>query len=69
MLKFLDDYEEGVIFDKVLYEIDIGLDYFKSQSFRQSTGLLDMLGDVGGFFGAFDVMISILAVFFSAKFF
>ena len=45
------------------------LDPQKTVSQRTTTGILDFLGDVGGFFGALDLMVFMLAEYFAAKLF
>lgn len=49
-MKYLSDYEEDVIEDKILLEVILALDSFKVTSSRTTTGILDLLGDLGGFF-------------------
>jgi len=66
---YLDYYEKGVIKDKILLEIVLQLDPFKTESLRTSTQILDLLGDLGGFYQALDLMVFMFAEFFSAKFF
>ena len=66
---YLDDYEAGVIPDKILIEIQLQLDPFKTTSTRSSTQFLDFLGDIGGFYQALDLVIFMAAEYFSAKFF
>lgn len=45
------------------------LDPFKTKSERNSNQILDVLGDVGGFYQAIDLIIFTFGEFFSAKFF
>mmetsp|Transcript_14830 Transcript_14830/g.22996 ORF Transcript_14830/g.22996 Transcript_14830/m.22996 type:complete len:457 (-) Transcript_14830:84-1454(-) len=66
---YLDDYESGVIEDKILMEIVLNLDPFKTESLRSSTQILDFLGDIGGFYGALDLIVFMIGEFFSSKFF
>jgi len=56
-MRYLDDYEEDVIEDKILLEVILALDSFKDTSFRTTTGVLDLLGDLGGVFQFFDIII------------
>jgi len=39
-----------VIEDKILLEVELQLDAFKTESLRTSTQILDFLGDIGGFY-------------------
>ena len=66
---YSDEYEFGLIDDKILYEIVLGQDLFKSESFRSSTKILDFLGDIGGFYATVDIMLFLFGNYFSAKFF
>ena len=68
-LSYLDDYENGVIEGYIFLELELAMDPFKTVSVRQSTGFLDYIGNVGGFYTAVDLMIYMIAEFFSAKFF
>ena len=45
------------------------LDAFKTESLRTSTQILDFLGDIGGFYQALDLIIFLIAEYFSARFF
>lgn len=47
---YLDHYEKSVITDKILMEVILKLDPFKTVSTRQANRILDVLGDVGGFY-------------------
>ena len=66
---YLDDYESGVIENKILLEVQLELDAFKTESLRTSTQILDFLGDVGGFYQALDLIIFLAAEYFSARYF
>lgn len=48
--KYLNDYEAGLFEDKMLLEVVLQLDPFKTISERVSTSVLDYLGDLGGFY-------------------
>lgn len=63
------NYELGVIKNKILLEVELGLSSMKKNTERETTTLLDMLGDVGGFQGALDLLFYMLAEYFAAKFF
>ena len=67
--KYLDNYEAGVVENKILIEIELQLDAFKTESLRTSTQILDFLGDIGGFYQALDLIIFMAAEYFSARFF
>ena len=45
----VDDYEVGVIEDKILMEISLGMSSNKMVSTRSTTTALDLFGDLGGF--------------------
>ena len=66
---YLDNYERGVIENKILFEMVLKQDPFKTKSERNSNQILDVLGDVGGFYQAIDLIIFTFGEFFSAKFF
>lgn len=68
-MNYLDDYEEGVVTEKILLELILRLDSFKTVSKRYSVGALDLLGDLGGFYQFLDISIFMFAEFFAAKFF
>jgi len=68
-LEYLDDYEKDVISNKILLEIQLEMDSFKTESLRTSTQILDFLGDLGGFYQAVDLLIFMIAEYFSARFF
>lgn len=55
MKNYEDDYEAGVIDSKILLEIQLELDPFKTISMRESTGILDYMGDTGGFYASLDI--------------
>ena len=67
--KLEDDYEEDEIEGKILLEMSLSLDQFKTETVRQSTDILEMIGDVGGFQGAFIMLTAIVGAFFSELFF
>ena len=62
-------YERGLITDRILYQIQLAQDQFKTISERQSTQLLDYVGDLGGFYQAIDILIFAIGEYFAAKFF
>ena len=49
--------------------MSLSLDQFKTETIRKSTDILEMIGDVGGFLGAFTFLIAVVAAFFSELFF
>jgi hypothetical protein len=55
--------------DKILLEITLELDPFKTTSERVSINILDFLGDLGGFYQAIDLLVFLFGQFFSAKLF
>lgn len=66
---YLSDYEAELFEDKFLLEFVLVLDPFKSIFQRESVSFLDYLGDLGGFYGAIDILIFMIGEFFSAKLF
>ena len=50
-------------------EVILKLDPFKTVSTREANQILDVLGDVGGFYQAIDILLFTFGEFFSAKFF
>ena len=64
-----DDYEEDEIEGKILLEMSLSLDQFKTETVRKSTDILEMIGDVGGFQGAFVILTALVGSFFSELFF
>jgi hypothetical protein len=67
--KYSDDFELGVIEDQILFEVIIELDSFKSINFRESTQVLDFLGNIGGFYQAINLLVLWVAQYFSGKLF
>ena len=63
-----ENYELGLINDRILLEIAVAQDAFKTISMRSSTKILDFIGDIGGFYGSVDLFIFLIAEYFSAKF-
>ncbi len=63
------NYEKGIINDRILYQLTLGQDQFKTVSQRTSTQILDLFGDLGGFYQAIDIFIFIFGEYFAAKFF
>ena len=45
------------------------MDQFKSESSRETTQVYDYLGDIGGFQSAFSLLFSVIAGFFSSRYF
>lgn len=66
---YSDNYELGVISDRILYQLTIAQDQFKTISERHSTQILDLFGDLGGFYQAIDILIFVFGEYFAAKFF
>jgi len=52
-----------------LLELSIEQDAFKTVSKRTTTQILDFIGDIGGFYGAVDLCVFLIAQYFSAQFF
>ena len=67
--KFLEDYEAGVVEDKILLELQVGMVGFKNVYERSSSSVLDLLGDIGGFNDFMNLMVAWIGEFFAAKFF
>jgi len=65
----LNDYEAKVIQDKIIVEIQLALDSFKTTVVRSSTSILDLLGDLGGFYGSIGIVVFLFGEYFSEKFF
>lgn len=63
------DYEEGVIEEKILYELSFNLEVLKLISNRQSDGILDVLGNIGGYNDIMGSLIGIFGTWFASKFF
>jgi hypothetical protein len=66
---YLNDYEAGFFKEKMLLEVTLVLDPFKTISERLSTSILDYLGDLGGFYQAIDLMVFMIGHFFSSRLF
>ena len=66
---YLDDYEAGLFRNKILLEIILQLDPFKTTSERLNMNILDFFGDLGGFYQAIDLLVFLFGQFFSAKLF
>lgn len=64
-----NDYELGEVDGRILLELTITLDQFRTETSRQTTNILSMIGDVGGFTGAFTMFISVVGAFFSNLYF
>lgn len=65
----MNDYEAKVIQDKIIVEIQLALDSFKTTVVRSSTSILDLLGDLGGFYGSIGIVVFLFGEYFSEKFF
>jgi len=50
-------------------EIKLSLDSFKNIATRSSSSVLDLLGDLGGFYGSIAIVVFLLGEYFSDKFF
>ena len=68
-VNYIDEYEYGVISDKIFLQIQFKLSAVKTTNFRYSTQILTFLGDVGGFKGALSLLVEGLGTFFSAHLF
>ena len=68
-LAYTDDYEIGIINDKILLEIQIGMSSKKTTNVRTTTTALDFFGDLGGFHQSVDFMVFWLGEWFAFKFF
>ena len=55
--------------DRILFQIQLKQDGFKDTFNRSSVQVLDFLGDIGGFYQALDILVFLIAQYFSAKFF
>ena len=65
----IDDYELGVIEDKILLELQLAMSSNKMASVRSSTTALDLFGDLGGFHQSIDMMVFYFGEWFAFKFF
>ena len=68
-MKSEDIYEFGVIKERILLEIELKLDPFIKKSQRSSTEILDLLGDIGGFYATADLFLFLLGGYFSNVFY
>jgi len=64
----LDDYMVSDIQGKILLEMTLNLEQFETESSRSTMNLLAMLGNAGGFVGAFNKYVGMLGAFFSGLF-
>lgn len=55
--------------NKVMLEINLQLDQFKTVTNRGSTDVFGYLGDIGGLYGTLEIFMIIVSGYFSAKFF
>ena len=65
----MNDYEINVIQEKIILEIELALDSFKTTVTRSSSSILDLLGDLGGFYGSIGIVVFLFGEYFSDKFF
>lgn len=65
----MDEFEYGVIEDRILFELELKLTPFIKKSERSSMQILDMLGDIGGFLQVWDILFAFLGGYFSSRFF
>lgn len=63
-----DDYGRNVVKGKILFELTLIVDTFKTETERKATKVFDFLGDVGGFAAAFQGILSVIGSFFSSQF-
>ena len=64
----LDDYRFNNISGKILLEMTLNLEQFETETSRSTMNLLTMIGNAGGFVGAFNNYVGMLGSFFSALF-
>ena len=60
MKKYIDDYEEDVIKEKILFELQLSLDAYVFRSKRSTTQIFDLLSDLGGFYGSLDALVFLI---------
>lgn len=65
----LESYDMGVIDDKILLQLQIGLSAYKFVSQRSTTTALDLFGDLGGFHQSVDFSVFMIGEWFAFKFF
>ena len=66
---YSDYYELNVIPDKIIVEIELKLNPFVKKSQRITTQLLDLLGDIGGFYATADLFLFLFGGYFSSRFY
>lgn len=57
MKHFSEDFEKGIIDERILYQIVLSQDLFMTTSDRSSSQILDFIGDLGGFYQAVDLLV------------
>ena len=68
ILTFSNQYGPNAINDQILFEFEIRLDKYKTNSQRTVLGSLDFLGYAGGIYAVFDGAVYKFAEFFSITF-
>ena len=67
--KYLENYEAGLFDDKIMLEVVLQLDPFKTISRRSSEGVLTFLAKLGGFKNALNLIVGWIGSYFSGKLF
>ena len=67
--QLFDEYGRNVAKGKILFELVLKLDTFKSETRREATKVFDYLGLVGGFYAALEGILWVIGAFFSSRFF
>ena len=62
-------YEAGLFDDKILLEVVLKLDPFKTTTRRTSEGVLTFLAKLGGFKNALNLIVGWIGTYFSGKLF
>ena len=62
-------FNEGVIKDQIVMEFNLGMASNKIVSQRESFGMLDLFGDIGGFQDFMHLFLEMFGAFFAQKFF
>lgn len=63
-----DEYGKNVVQGKIMFELVLKIDTFKTATTRDATKVFDYLGLVGGFAAAFEGILSVVGAFFSSRF-
>ena len=66
---FRSAYSHDMMPNRILLEINLELDQFKSTTSRVSNDIYEMLGDVGGLQQVLWIAVGIFAEYFSSKFY